>query len=117
MLVEENTDLCQYKRIIICNDMKKKFFYLLTALLASLHGGMAQDVKWAMFGLPYGHAGRFTNGMATIGGTYKDEPRLINRRGEQIGVGCANYDSEEARRLIGARAQKPLVHYDYLCLD
>ena len=66
--------------------MKKNFFYLLTALLASLHGGMAQDVKWAMFGLPYGHAGRFTNGMATIGGTYKDEPRLINRRGEQIGV-------------------------------
>ena len=34
--------------------MKRNFFYLLTALLASLHGGMAQDVKWAMFGLPYG---------------------------------------------------------------
>ena len=67
--------------------MKKKVFYLLAALLASLHGGMAQDVKWAMYGLPYGHAGRFTNGMATIGNTNKkDELKVINRRGEQIGV-------------------------------
>lgn len=67
--------------------MKKTVFYLLAALLMSaFNSGMAQDVKWAMFGLPYGHAGRFTNGLATIGSIYgKDKPKVINRRGERVG--------------------------------
>ncbi len=58
-------------------------------------------------------------GVVAIEGDFEKDDiiRIVDERGEQIGVGCANYDSEEARRLIGARAQKPLVHYDYLCLD
>ena len=58
-------------------------------------------------------------GVTSIAGDFEkdDIVRIINEQGEQIGVGCANYSSEEARALIGARDQKPLVHYDYLCLD
>lgn len=58
-------------------------------------------------------------GVTSIAGDFEkdDIVRIINEQGEQIGVGCANYSSEEARALIGAREQKPLVHYDYLCLD
>lgn len=43
--------------------------------------------------------------------------RIINENGEQVGVGCADYDSKEACSLIGKRDLKPLVHYDYLCLN
>lgn len=46
-----------------------------------------------------------------------DIVRLFNTDGEQIGVGCAGYDSKEANQLIGARDLKPLIHYDYLYLD
>lgn len=58
-------------------------------------------------------------GVVSIKGDFEKDDiiRIVNERGEQIGVGCANYGSEEARALIGARDQKPLVHYDYLCLD
>lgn len=58
-------------------------------------------------------------GVTSIEGDFEkdDIVRIINERGEQIGVGCANYGSEEARPLIGARDQRPLVHYDYLYLD
>ena len=66
--------------------MRSTVLYLLAVLLTTANGGMAQDVKWAMFGLPYGHAGRFTNGIATIGSTYKkNKLKIINRQGEQIG--------------------------------
>ena len=58
-------------------------------------------------------------GVTSIAGDFEkdDIVRIINEQGEQIGVGCANYSSEEARALIGARDQKPLVHYDYLYLE
>ena len=58
-------------------------------------------------------------GVTSIAGDFEkdDIVRIINEQGEQIGVGCANYSSEEARALIGARDQKPLVLNDFLCLD
>lgn len=46
-----------------------------------------------------------------------DIVRIFNAAGTQIGVGCADYNSEEATALIGHRDQKPLVHYDYLYLN
>ncbi len=53
-----------------------------------------------------------------IGDFEKDDiVRIINEEGIQIGVGRAGYDSKEAKNLIGQRDIKPLVHYDYLCLD
>ncbi|MDF9830427.1 glutamate 5-kinase [Parabacteroides sp. PF5-6] len=45
-----------------------------------------------------------------------DIVRIFNAAGTQIGVGCADYNSEEATALIGHRDQKPLVHYDYLII-
>ena len=46
-----------------------------------------------------------------------DIVKIIDEKGRQIGVGCAAYDSNEARSLIGKRDIKPLIHYDYLYLD
>ena len=46
-----------------------------------------------------------------------DIVKVINEEGVQLGVGCAGYDSTEAREQIGSRDKKPLVHYDYLYLD
>ena len=43
--------------------------------------------------------------------------KIMNEEGVQIGVGCTAYDSEEARKQIGQRDLKPLIHYDYLYLD
>ena len=56
--------------------------------------------------------------IAIIGDFEKNDiVKIINEEGEQIGVGCAGYDSREATGLIGQRDLKPLVHYDYLYLD
>ena len=46
-----------------------------------------------------------------------DIVKIMNEEGVQIGVGCTAYDSEEARKQIGQRDLKPLIHYDYLYLD
>ena len=43
--------------------------------------------------------------------------KIVNEEGIQLGVGCTSYDSNEAKKLIGQRDIKPLVHYDYLYLD
>lgn len=58
-------------------------------------------------------------GVTAIIGDFEknDIVKIINQDGEQIGVGCAAYDSREATGLIGRRDLKPLVHYDYLYLD
>lgn len=58
-------------------------------------------------------------GISAIKGEFEknDIVKIINEAGEQIGVGCAGYDSREATKLIGQRDMKPLVHYDYLYID
>jgi len=58
-------------------------------------------------------------GVTRIVGDFEkgDIVRIVTEDGMQIGVGCADYDSKQAEKLIGQRDQKPLVHYDYLCLD
>lgn len=58
-------------------------------------------------------------GVTTIKGDFEkdDIVKIIDEKGKQIGVGCAAYDSNEARSLIGKRDIKPLIHYDYLYLD
>jgi len=42
--------------------------------------------------------------------------RIQDEKGIQLGLGKAQYDSEEAVGLIGKKASKPLVHYDYMYL-
>jgi len=57
-------------------------------------------------------------GVTHIKGDFEKDDiiKILDSQGVQIGVGCAGYDSEEARLRIGKRAEKPLVHYDYLYL-
>ena len=57
-------------------------------------------------------------GVTRIEGDFEkdDIVKIIDSQGIQIGVGCAGYDSDEARLRIGKRADRPLVHYDYLFL-
>ncbi len=58
-------------------------------------------------------------GVTRIEGDFEkdDIVKIINEEGNQIGVGCTAYDSEDARKLIGQRDLKPIIHYDYLYLD
>ena len=58
-------------------------------------------------------------GVTRIEGDFEkdDIVKIIDDKGVQIGVGCAGFDSEEARKRIGNRSNKPLVHYDYLYLN
>ena len=58
-------------------------------------------------------------GVTHIEGDFEkdDIVKILDDGGVQIGVGCAGYDSEEARMRIGKRSHKPLVHYDYLYLE
>lgn len=46
-----------------------------------------------------------------------DIVRIMDDNGRQIGVGRTGYSSEQARELIGKHGKKPIVHYDYLCLE
>jgi glutamate 5-kinase len=58
-------------------------------------------------------------GVTRIEGDFEkdDIVKILDETGMQIGVGCAGYDSDEARKHIGKRANRPLVHYDYLYLE
>lgn len=42
---------------------------------------------------------------------------IVDETGKSVGVGRAAYNAGEARKLIGEHDVKPIVHYDYLCLD
>lgn len=58
-------------------------------------------------------------GITAIEGEFEkdDIVRIIAPDGHSIGVGKAQYDSQQARLLIGAHGQKPVVHYDYLYIE
>lgn len=57
-------------------------------------------------------------GVEAVEGTFSagDVVRIRNAAGKVLGCGRARYDHEEARRLMGQRGQKPMIHYDYLYL-
>ena len=58
-------------------------------------------------------------GVTAIEGDFEegDIITIVDESGSTIGVGRSSYGSDEARRLMGAHDVKPLVHYDYLCLE
>lgn len=58
-------------------------------------------------------------GVERIEGEFEkdDIVRIIDPEGRQIGVGRVSTDSGRARRVIGQKGAKPLVHYDYLYLS
>lgn len=58
-------------------------------------------------------------GVTAVEGEFEegDIVTIADGSGRRIGVGRSSYGSDEARRLTGVHGMKPLVHYDYLCLD
>ena len=55
---------------------------------------------------------------AIFGDFEKDDiVKIINHKGNSLGIGKAQYDSEKSRELLGKKNQKPLIHCDYLYLE
>ncbi|WP_373493934.1 glutamate 5-kinase [Aquiflexum sp.] len=42
--------------------------------------------------------------------------RIIDEKGEKIGLGKSEYNSSSAKQVLGQKNQKPFIHYDYLYL-
>lgn len=42
---------------------------------------------------------------------------IINEKGEQIGLGIAQYSASVARQNLGQKGKKPLIHYDYMYVE
>ena len=57
-------------------------------------------------------------GIDTIEGDFEKDDiiRIYNEQGNYIGIGSSSYDARTASTLIGQKAQRPLIHYDHLCL-
>ncbi len=57
-------------------------------------------------------------GIIKIDGSFEkgDIVKVSNENNENIALGIAQYSSEKAIDLIGKKAQKPIIHYDYLFL-
>lgn len=58
-------------------------------------------------------------GITHIEGEFErdDIVRIMDFRGNQVGVGKANCDSAQAREAMGKHGKKPVVHYDYLYIE
>lgn len=58
-------------------------------------------------------------GITSIEGEFEkdDIVRIVDFRGNPIGVGKANCDSKQAQEAMGKRGKKPVVHYDYLYIE
>ena len=58
-------------------------------------------------------------GITRIEGDFEkdDIVRIIDFRGNAVGVGKANCDSAQAREAMGKHGKRPVVHYDYLYIE
>lgn len=58
-------------------------------------------------------------GITRVEGEFEkdDIVRIMDHKGKQKGVGRTAYNSAQARELIGRHGEKPVIHYNYLCLD
>ncbi len=58
-------------------------------------------------------------GVTSVEGDFEegDIIHVADASGVPFAVGRSSYDAEEARKLIGKHGLKPLVHYDYLCIE
>ena len=57
-------------------------------------------------------------GIEAVDGAFDrgDVIQILNSSGKVLGCGQARYDHNDARKLMGQRGHKPMVHYDYLYL-
>lgn len=46
-----------------------------------------------------------------------DIVKIVDQKGNALGVGKVQCDSKKAREVLGRKNQKPLVHCDYLYLE
>jgi glutamate 5-kinase len=55
-------------------------------------------------------------GIIKVGGSFKkgDTIEILGEKGQHIGHGVAQYDSEKAEELRGKKGGRALVHYDYM---
>ena len=58
-------------------------------------------------------------GITKIDGFFKkgDIVRIIDGKGNNIGLGKAQFDSKKAELIIGEKLSKPFIHYDYLVIN
>jgi len=58
-------------------------------------------------------------GVVAVEGEFEDGDivTINDESGNSIGVGRSSYDSNDAIRLAGSHNLKPIVHYDYLCME
>ena len=58
-------------------------------------------------------------GITKIEGDFKkgDIVRIRNEQDKDIGFGLTQYDSSQAREVIGKKNKRPFIHYDYLFLE
>lgn len=58
-------------------------------------------------------------GVSELNGFFKkgDIIRIQDEEGRQLGLGKSQYDSDEAQLLLGKKARKPLIYYDYMFLN
>jgi glutamate 5-kinase len=58
-------------------------------------------------------------GVIRVEGTFLngDVVRIIDEQGNFVGLGRSEYNADTARKKIGERNNKPLIHYDYLYLN
>jgi glutamate 5-kinase len=57
--------------------------------------------------------------VTAIEGEFEEDDivRICAPDGTQLGVGKVSTDSASARRQLGVKGARPLVHYDYLWLE
>ncbi|MEM7101878.1 MAG: glutamate 5-kinase [Bacteroidota bacterium] len=58
-------------------------------------------------------------GIVNIEGDFKkhDIIRIIDEKNQNVGIGLAGISSEKAKKLIGKKGEKPLIHYNYLLIN
>jgi glutamate 5-kinase len=58
-------------------------------------------------------------GVTSVKGDFEknDIIKVFDENGAQIAIGKTQYDSDEARKLIGEKGKKPIIHYDYLFIN
>lgn len=58
-------------------------------------------------------------GVTSVDGDFElhDIVSVVDDKGADIGVGRVSYSSDEVRKVMGLKAQKPVIHYDYLYIN